>query len=79
MHAQACRTASGAGVCDAALLGPAVLASVLLDASRPRAQRSRQGLTIQAKAKNVVHCDGKNSSQSIRIDGARQDECWCQQ
>ena len=43
-----------------------LLASVLLDASTPRAQRSRKGLTIQAKAKKVVHCDGKNSSQSIR-------------
>ena len=33
MHAQACRAASGAGVCGPALLEPAVLASVLQAAS----------------------------------------------
>ena len=59
MHAQACRTASGAGACGAALLEPRLLASVLKDAS-PRAQRERKKQVTASREHASSHSDPTN-------------------
>ena len=62
MHAQACRTASGAGVCGSALLELAWFASVLHAASTTRVRkRKAAGLDASQRTK-VVHCDGTNQT-----------------